>query len=560
MFNLRKSRRWYYSALVTTFTVALSAVSSTAISESVSYIPQARFCADGGTSLCAVMPSMIGQDPAVTPGVGYHGLPPAVSDFDGDSQTPFDNMAWQMFVAANWSLDSSAPAAIALNGVGQRVWQTWKRPQDIFGAEPPVCANPHGLPRFSIMSKTGGQPDGRLDGILEASSNQPLIDRYGNWVMYERRLNPVEEWFITKPRVERKGNRSYVYTLKSVDGQQRYLEFLQANNSDFSFPEGEDLVAADPKTAKSNGKVGAIEMKTAWRILTPNDQKNRYLSMEALLEVSSEMVSNQKPICAQVSLGLVGMHIMQKNPVRGDLKDQWIWATFEHRDNAPLSSDPADPIDFASYGKHPDSNCPLVTPATGKTYSLYNPDCKACVNNKPPSTRTKGKYVWHPSQPYAGNYLIANTGGTPKYGTQVVQCAKPYSLTAAIDSQWAQRLSGINSVFANYTLIGTQWGADIEQTAPPFVQRSAVPDFLSNTTMETYVQTGTCEYDKGTCVQVKGAGSCVGCHKFATLAAKDKAGQSVSSDFSFLMGLAEDFSVKPKIVETPEAHAPLPDR
>ncbi len=516
------------------------------------YTPQARFCADGGTSLCSAMPSMIGQDPAVTPGVGYHGLPPVVSDFSRDSQTPFDNMAWQMFIAANWSLDANASAATALTGVGQRVWQTWKRPQDIFGSEAPICANPRGLPRFSIMSKTGGQPDGRLDGILEASSNQPLIDRYGNWVMYERRVNPIEEWFITKPRVEKNGNRSFVYTLKSVDGQQRYIKALQAKASPFSFPEGEDLVAIDPKTEKSNGKVGAIEMKTAWRILTPSDQKSRYLVMDALLEVSADMVSNQQPICTQVSLGLVGMHIIQKNPVRGDLKDQWIWATFEHRDNAPLSTSPADPVDFSSYGQYPDSNCPLVAPARDKIYSLYNPDCTACINNKAPTTSTKDRYVWAPNQPYASSYLVANTGGTPKYGTQVVQCAKAYSLTAEIDSQWAKQLRAINSVFANYTLIGTQWGADIEQTAPPFVQRSAVPDFLSNTTMETYLQTGTCEYEEGTCVRVKGAGSCVGCHKFATLAAKDHAGKSVSSDFSFLMGLATDFRIQAEPVDTGE--------
>ena len=133
-----------------------------------------------------------------------------------------------------------------------------------------------------------------------------------------------------------------------------------------------------------------------------------------------------------------------------------------------------------------------------------------------------------------------------------MQCAKAYSLTAEIDSQGAKQLRAINSVFANYTLIGTQWGADIEQTAPPFVQRSAVPDFLSNTTMETYLQTGTCEYQESTCVRVKGAGSCVGCHKFATLAAKDHAGKSVSSDFSFLMGLATDFRIQAEPVYSDE--------
>jgi hypothetical protein len=522
-------------------------------SQTSSYTPQAQFCADGRASLCSVMPSMIGADPAVQPGFGYHGLPSVVSDFAQDSQTPFDNMAWQMFIAANWSLNAAEPAATALAGNGQRVWQAWKRPQDIFGTEPPVCANPNGLPRFSIMSKTGGQPDARLDGILEASSDQPLIDRYGNWVMYERRLNPVEEWFLTKPRVEKNANRSFVYTLKSVDGQRRYINALRAQNADFSFPAGQDLAATTSGSAKANGKVGAIEMKTAWRILTPHDQKRKYLSMPALLEVSPDMVADQKPICEQVLLGLVGMHIMQKNPVRGDLKDQWIWATFEHRDNAPLSTEPADPIDFASYGQHPDSNCPLSTPAVDKTYSLYNPGYTSCVNNKPPLTETKGRYLWHPSQPYAKNYLLADAKGTPTYGTQVVQCARSYSLTAAVDTQWAKRLKAIDSVFAHYTLIGTQWGADIEQTAPPFIQRSAVPDFLSNTTMETYLQTGTCEYKEGTCVQVKGAGSCVGCHKFATLAAKDQSGKSVSADFSFLMGLATDIGLEKQSIKNPEA-------
>ena len=64
--------------------------------------------------------------------------------------------------------------------------------------------------------------------------------------------------------------------------------------------------------------------------------------------------------------------------------------------------------------------------------------------------------------------------------------------------------------FANYTLIGTQWGASIEPTPGEF-WRGAVPDFLSNTTMETYLQTDTIEINQQG-EMTSGPGSCIGCH------------------------------------------------
>src|SRR5215212_12090644 len=67
------------------------------------YSPKAELCANGSNVLCSNVPAYIGPDPLLTkPGTGYSGLfgPLPVSP-DTDVQTPFDNMAWQMFVGLN---------------------------------------------------------------------------------------------------------------------------------------------------------------------------------------------------------------------------------------------------------------------------------------------------------------------------------------------------------------------------------------------------------------------------------------------------------------------------
>ena len=71
---------------------------------------------------------------------------------------------------------------------------------------------------------------------------------------------------------------------------------------------------------------------------------------------------------------------------------------------------------------------------------------------------------------------------------------------------------------------------------------TAVPAMLSNMTLETYIQ----NFTKSISGQ-GGPGSCVGCHKFATL----PVGSQPSSDFSFLPGLAKPATARSKI-ETPK--------
>ena len=66
-----------------------------------SYVPTAQLCANG--SKAPFLASAIGPDPLLHSGFGYSGLfGPLPTSPGNDLETPFDNMAWQMFVALNW--------------------------------------------------------------------------------------------------------------------------------------------------------------------------------------------------------------------------------------------------------------------------------------------------------------------------------------------------------------------------------------------------------------------------------------------------------------------------
>jgi hypothetical protein len=86
-------------------------------------------------------------------------------------------------------------------------------------------------------------------------------------------------------------------------------------------------------------------------------------------------------------------------------------------------------------------------------------------------------------------------------------------------------------------LVGTQWGASITSTPDPKVPSDAVPSYLSNTVVETYLQT---LYDRN---NPFGTGSCVSCHSAAVL----PAAPTVSSNLSFLPFLAKPALVRQKL-------------
>jgi hypothetical protein len=504
--------------------------------QAAGYVPQAKYCVGSpaaGSPLCPVIPGNIGPDPSLDHTVAYNGIVGAhPTSAANDVQSPFDNLSWETFVALNWTLGKERQSAKdGLQATGRRVWEGWPRVADVFGNGPvrAQCNVPPGLAVFQIASNGKGQPVAQNEEYIQAATGDPAIDVSGNWTIYERRLNDVEIAYLKAPQ----GKVSW--NLTTAAGQRQLVK----DGGTVSFP---SLGIPGPQT-------GAIEIKAAWRVLDPaqrsKNQQSYYL-VPAMLTVAPDLVTQPPgkapaPICAQVDLGLVAMHIIQKNPdTQNALKPEWFWSTFEHVDNAPLATQACDltsPADCPLLGQ---LACPV--PANVGGYTYFNRACPDCQTNQPPTPSESGtQFAWNPIQPFAKGYLTTTKSGgqTVTVGTQISRCWKIYSLTDDLNTQWRGQLRLVGSVFQNYMLVGTQWGASITSTPDPKVPTDGVPSFLSNTVVETYLQTLSDPQNPFA------TGSCVSCHRSATLAV-----DSTPSNLSFLPGL-----VTPGLVRRAPMHA-----
>ena len=495
-------------------------------SATAAYVPRAQLCVTvpvGPQVLCPIIPGNIGPDPMLDQKIAYNGINGARPTSPAtDVQTPFDNLSWQTFVALNWTLGKeSQPASQGLQGNGRRVWEGWPRVADVFG-NGPVQANcsapPPGVMVFSIASNGKGQPVGQNEEYIQAATDDPLIDVAGNWTIYERRINNLEVTYLRAP------NGKTAWTLTTQQGQKTMVS--QGGTVDFP--------SAGPTGVP---RTGAIEVKAAWRILDPaqrEQNKKKYYLVPALLKVAPDLVTQKTPVCAAVDMGLVAMHIIQKNPKTNNaLKPEWFWSTFEHIDNAPIAKNPCDPTSPSTCGWFGNLNCTADVSKPAFAYSYFNLVHPAlAVNQSPQESKTGPRFAWNSTKPFARNYLVS-----PGVGTQVSRCWAVYSLTDELNRQWRGELAKVGSVFQNYMLVGTQWGASITSTPDPKVPSNAVPSYLSNTVVETYLQT---LYDRN---NPFGTGSCVSCHSAATLAAVPTA----SSNLSFLPLLAKPALVRQKL-------------
>jgi hypothetical protein len=416
------------------------------------------FCADRtcdtGGSLCSYLPRDVDFM------VGAPGKPKAgYSTFIPTCQKPFDWFSWQTFVALNWPSDSVGnplPVQIGQTPNAPRVWESYSTLDEVFN---PGSKRNSGLLRLGQITKAGPHVFPGNIANLEAGSNKPLIDRNLNFALYEVRVNPEEMKYI-----QSQGLTTYC-------GQKAFFE---KGNRDVNFPSGNY-----PKN-----EIGAIEIKTAWRVLVPGtDNFGRYFTRIAIIEVPASAVVGNMPILDTVTVGLVGMHIIRKVSSQGS---EWIWSSFEHIGNAPDC---------------PDGKCP---PNPGQ-WSFFNSACSSCPLNTPPATNdpASNPYLWSPKQASGNPQYARRYAQAGRYGTQAARINPIEISTQAISAQWQQKLKG--TVWENYRLIGSQW-LDEEGSRGPSLT-IGIPEKQANNVLETYLQ----KIDTKT-----GSGSCMNCHGGAT--------------------------------------------
>jgi hypothetical protein len=397
----------------------------------------------------------------------------------------FERQQWQAFVALNWPVADNGNSQRRLGDTGAPAWTRWIETYQIFkadGAAPdPWEGEARSLPlantvQHPLPSDVGpinyphiGRRNARLlhnlssiqkvnvaDEVNQAFSFA-IWDQYGNPVHYESLVSKVEYDFIVENGLYEAG------------GLANYL----AKTGGVTFPAGRF----------EDNRLGAIELKIAWRMLDPSkDDFSRYLTQPAYV-----VSGPGKPVWQAVTVGLVGFHIAQKT----ETSPQWIWSTFEHVDNLAVD------------------RLEEITTADGKRRRLQasfnDADCEWCAVNVP-----------------------VEPGPDGLRRTQITRLVAIPPETAALNSQMRARLAAAGSKLQYYEMIGTQWptkpDAGPERGAPfpgAVVNVSGgVPlkAYLANSVMETFSQVGNRPAnDQPRSVststrQVFGTGSCMGCH------------------------------------------------
>lgn len=221
---------------------------------------------------------------------------------------------------------------------------------------------PPGTDKNGFLCRNGELIKGiSMRKLLQANAI-PLVDQDGNYIVNVIRVNPVafnqivrRGWYQAKQLSQD--------AAKLKDGQ--FLAFACSKRPSPNFPstvpcgEGDDQHKYDQE--------GAIQLKIAWRILTPREaQQGRYFTTKRTFSIPPENNATGQQASLSVDVGLVGFHIMSKTSTMG-----WVWASFEHIDSAPV---------------HPEAR-------DQKPYLFYNPDCQG-AHCDPDQIYVKKPYLW----------------------------------------------------------------------------------------------------------------------------------------------------------------------
>ncbi len=441
----------------------------------------------------------------------------------------FNKFSWQALVAVFWPRDEKGNPLPKFTDEGVPTWMGWKEAFQVYredGGDPSPWGskrtggglglvesvfNDHEARVFlSAETPTGHKGSKNIADETDQAFAGKLFDQNGNVVVYEVLMNKEEYEYVV-------ANKLY-----NLNGQIAFTQKGQIAN----FPAG------DYKTHK----VGAVEIKFAWKILEANDHKERYYS------VKGYVVDPKTKALVKKDLGMIGFHISQKTPTG----KQWVWSTFEHIDNLDQNTMEKDGKIVPIHPTLTDPDC-LICPVNvdvangGSTYQF----------NKGPN----GDY-WTVSGD-SNNYFASSN----VMKTQAKRMVDIPVRVQQLNQQMQAFFKSQGSVWQFYQLIDTQYPTD--QNVPPgnntptgyhlpeSVTNKAggnpnIP-LLTNITMETFFQIGNqsasnlMEANPPSNITIFGTESCIGCHSSAGICnGIDNKGNPVfmpqlSGDFSWLL-------------------------
>ncbi len=385
------------------------------------------------------------------PAAWFPNTPRPVNFQVGSDNCKFHQWAWQEFL---WATQPASGTAGVPN------FLQFAYPSDLFVANPlPYPGRSTRVSRAAPSSRATRANRGEVldmrprdrkddesldvDAIAQAGTTNILIDAAGHPVYYVILIDST--W----------------YTFARDSGYNRLSKRMAAPAS-LNFP--------------TDGP-GTVELKTAWRVAQMGDSvliqnaASRFITTRASIAPvrvagGKFVVDTANPVAA--TMALVGMHVVGTVPGH----PEFIWATFEHVDNAPACA------------KTPAGT---TNPATGQSWSFYtgNP---ACTNVFGTCNKGQGgRGASFTPTPICQVNPWGDTTSTPTTNAQNIQ-----SINASVASQ----LTGPRALLKNYFLLGGQWTFPGGLPAL-FAKGSDTTNIhgsakLANTTMESFTQNMTC--------------------------------------------------------------------
>jgi len=399
-------------------------------------------------------------------------LPPGVTVPNQATDADFMAFSWRHFLALN------APAVdgqISLSGDNATQWSDWSSTADLFDAAhpggsgsrfyPAACRKIPHFWRYRVLQQVGKVDDAFLEATTGGLSDDPVIDVDGNFLRYEILYSPA------------------MYNEVIEQGLNKQSTLLELNN-DINLSCGiETYTEGDPADAQ----MGAMMVKVAWRDAAgfSIEERGDFHVEDLLVFTPGYRHSSGKNDCELKPMAMVGMHIghkTTKQPV-------WIWATFEHRRNAPdcLSQSPAP---GSPGGASVNTSCPAGP--LDVDYSFFPSDCiagDACATcNTAPAPNGAPGQCDNPLDGDEDSWCVDlppnPVAGTSQLCRQVLSfvCSDDVTTTCSVDADcdtgtcvpsypavpeqnaacWDAIAEGGDggSVWLNYELIGSQWVAE----------------------------------------------------------------------------------------------------
>lgn len=255
-----------------------------------------------------------------------------------------------------------------------------------------------------------------------------------------------------------------------------------------------------------------MEIKIAWVDASTLNNPDNYITKKGVIPVYS-MVDGKNEMLPMwtksAELALVGMHVV--GSVHGH--PELVWATFEHKDNAPnakyyyLDSDGSPPKSHSDTVNTANGNWLLsdgTAVASVTEYGRSEVEPLSSVDYIKPKSKTQIEPVSMPSQVNRINPWGNPQGKDNAKSNSAVMSTNISALSLLKQFYDTQGLSTIKDPRFNYILTGASWGADGNfPTGESDTNINGTPA-MANTTLETFQQT---------VLQTSGDNTgCFGCH------------------------------------------------